>query len=109
MVRVKICGITSATDSEQATLLGADAIGLNFYARSPRCIDVTRAASILRELPPFVDAVGLFVNLPLRQVFGEAQRHRQDVLRHRARVGTGIAGHRQPLRQRRKIHRVDTG
>lgn len=68
-LRIKICGITNAADGRQAALLGADAIGLNFYAPSPRCIDVATAASILRELPPFVDAVGLFVNLPLWQVF----------------------------------------
>ena len=67
-LRIKICGITSAADSRQACSLGADAIGLNFYPRSPRCIDAATAAAILRELPPFVDAVGLFVNLPLPQV-----------------------------------------
>src|SRR5260370_23866115 len=44
-------------------------MGLNFYPQSPRYVEVTRAGSILRELPPFVDAVGLFVNLPWRQVF----------------------------------------
>ena len=67
-LRIKICGITNVTDSRQACLLGADAIGLNFYARSPRYIDAATAAMILRELPPFVDAVGLFVNLALLQV-----------------------------------------
>jgi phosphoribosylanthranilate isomerase len=67
-LRIKICGITNATDSEQAIVLGADAIGLNFYTRSPRCIDAATAAAILRELPPFVEAVALFVNLPLREI-----------------------------------------
>jgi phosphoribosylanthranilate isomerase len=67
-LRIKICGITNEADGRQAASLGADAIGLNFYAPSPRCIDVATAASILRELPPFVHAVGLFVNLPLGQV-----------------------------------------
>jgi phosphoribosylanthranilate isomerase len=67
-LRIKICGITNTTDSEKATLLGADAIGLNFYPQSPRCIDGATAAAILRELPPFVDAVALFVNLPLQQI-----------------------------------------
>jgi phosphoribosylanthranilate isomerase len=67
-LRIKICGITNEADGRQAASLGADAIGLNFYAASPRCIDITTAASILRELPPFVEAVGLFVNLSLGQV-----------------------------------------
>jgi phosphoribosylanthranilate isomerase len=49
-------------------LLGADAIGLNFYAPSPRCVDLTTAAAILDRLPPLVEAVGLFVNQPLPRV-----------------------------------------
>jgi phosphoribosylanthranilate isomerase len=68
-LRIKICGITNAADGLQAAALGADAIGLNFYPQSPRHIDVATARSILRELPPFVDPVGLFVNLPLPQIF----------------------------------------
>jgi phosphoribosylanthranilate isomerase len=68
-LRIKICGVTSPADGRQAALLGADAVGLNFYPPSPRCIDTATAGAILRELPPFVEAVGLFVNRPLRQVF----------------------------------------
>jgi phosphoribosylanthranilate isomerase len=67
-LRIKICGITNEADASQAALLGADAVGLNFYARSPRCIPQSTAVSILRELPPFVEAVGLFVNLPQPEV-----------------------------------------
>jgi phosphoribosylanthranilate isomerase len=73
-LRIKICGITDAADGRQATLLGADAIGLNFYPPSPRYVTVATAAMILRELPPFVDAVGLFVNQPLPQVFETLHR-----------------------------------
>jgi phosphoribosylanthranilate isomerase len=69
-LRIKICGITNETDAGQAARLGADAIGLNFYPRSPRCISPATAAAIVRKLPPFVDAVGLFVNLPQRQILG---------------------------------------
>src|SRR5262249_14148370 len=65
-LRIKICGITQEADAHEASLLGADAIGLNFYAGSPRCIDASRAASVLREVRLLVVAVGLFVNLPLR-------------------------------------------
>jgi phosphoribosylanthranilate isomerase len=64
-VRVKICGITNVTDAEQAASLGADAVGLNFYAKSPRCIDAAMTRLILNVLPPFVEPVGLFVNEPL--------------------------------------------
>jgi phosphoribosylanthranilate isomerase len=68
-LRVKICGITNEADGRAAALLGTDAVGLNFYPASPRYVDPTTVVPILRELPPFVDAVGLFVNQPLRQVF----------------------------------------
>ena len=64
MTRVKICGITGFEDARDAVLLGADAIGLNFYPKSPRCIDAARAAGIIEKLPPFVTVVGIFVNHP---------------------------------------------
>lgn len=61
-VRIKICGVTNEEDAELAVRLGADALGLNFYPKSPRCLTTEQARSILRVLPPFVCPVGLFVN-----------------------------------------------
>ncbi len=61
-VRVKICGVTNVEDALQAAALGADAVGLNFHPGSPRCIDLATAAAIVRELPLFTRAVGVFVN-----------------------------------------------
>lgn len=61
-VRVKICGITRLEDGLAAARSGADAIGFVFDPSSPRFIDVDRAASIARALPPFVTRVGLFVD-----------------------------------------------
>lgn len=60
--RVKICGITRPQDALFATQLGADALGLVFYAPSPRAVSVAQAQTITAVLPPFVTVVGLFVD-----------------------------------------------
>ena len=60
--RVKICGITRVEDALSAVHAGADAIGLVFYAPSPRCVSVAVAQAIVAAMPPFVSVVGLFVN-----------------------------------------------
>lgn len=60
--RVKICGITSVEDALLAVAVGCDAIGLVFYTPSPRCVSPDQAAKIVAALPPFVNAVGLFVD-----------------------------------------------
>lgn len=62
MVRVKICGVTNLQDALLAAELGADAIGLNFFEKSPRCVTPFVAANIVRKLPPFVSPIGIFVN-----------------------------------------------
>lgn len=66
--RVKICGITRRQDAEFAVKSGADAIGLVFYEPSPRAVTMAQAAAITAQLPPFVSAVGLFVNATAEKV-----------------------------------------
>jgi phosphoribosylanthranilate isomerase len=67
-VRTKICGITSPEDGLAAAEAGADAIGLVFYPPSTRAVGVEAAAAICRALPPFVSAVGLFVDPAAEEV-----------------------------------------
>lgn len=62
MTRVKICGITRVDDVLAAARLGAHAIGLVFYERSPRHVSIVQAAQLAKALPPFISAVGLFVD-----------------------------------------------
>jgi len=60
--RIKICGITRVEDARAAVELGADAIGLVFYAPSPRNVGPDQAREIVAAIPPFVTIVGLFVD-----------------------------------------------
>jgi phosphoribosylanthranilate isomerase len=66
--RIKICGLREAEHAKIAAQAGADAIGLVFHRPSPRYIEPRAAAAIAASLPPFVTAVGLFVDLPEAEV-----------------------------------------
>jgi phosphoribosylanthranilate isomerase len=67
-VRVKICGLCRAEDAHAAVRAGADALGFNFWPGSKRYLPPAEAGRIVRELPPFVAAVGVFVNATREEI-----------------------------------------
>ncbi|MGI6637575.1 MAG: phosphoribosylanthranilate isomerase [Desulfobulbus sp.] len=66
--RIKICGITRLADALCAAEAGVDALGFIFHEKSPRNIAPEAAREIIATLPPFVAAIGLFVNADIDQV-----------------------------------------
>ena len=71
---VKICGITRLEDAETAVELGAGALGFVFWPKSPRYLEPGQAGAIVGQLPPFVTAVGVFVDEPPHLVNDVAER-----------------------------------
>lgn len=67
-IRVKICGMTRSADARCAAESGVDGLGFIFYAKSPRSVEPEAARAIIADLPPFVDAVGVFVDETLQRV-----------------------------------------
>lgn len=97
VVRSKICGITRIEDALAAVAAGADAIGLVFYAKSPRAVSVEQAAAILQALPPFVTSVGLFVDMPRAELQALLQRLPLDLLQfHGDESPADCEGHGRP-------------
>lgn len=80
MTAIKICGITRVEDALAAARCGANAIGLVFYAKSPRHVTPLRAAELMRALPPFVMSVGLFVDAAANEVMQTLAQARVDLL-----------------------------
>ncbi len=66
--RVKVCGITSVQDAVAAAELGADLLGLNFYARSPRFVVPAAARAIAQAVRGQTKIVGVFVNSTAEEV-----------------------------------------
>ncbi len=74
MFRVKICGITTADDARAVAAAGADAIGLNFFQKSPRFLPLEAARAVVDAVPAGVVKVGLFVNSTAREIVAAHDR-----------------------------------
>jgi phosphoribosylanthranilate isomerase len=72
--QVKICGITSTHDAQVAARAGADAIGLNFWPQSKRCVGQETAREIVAALPSDVIKVGVFVNTSADEIAATVDR-----------------------------------
>lgn len=84
MTRVKICGITTVADALAAVEYGTNALGFVF-AKSPRKITTERARQIIENIPPFVAAVGVFVDELAERVMEIALLCRLDTLQFHGR------------------------
>ncbi len=80
MTKVKICGITNLEDALLSAKFGADALGFNFYEKSPRCITPENAREIIEQLPPENLKVGVFVNEDLEKIVEIAEIAKLDAL-----------------------------
>jgi phosphoribosylanthranilate isomerase len=80
LFRIKICGITNVADAHAAVQAGADAIGLNFYAGSPRFLEPNGAEAIVEALPDHVVKVGVFVNSTAEKVLRTCERLGLDLI-----------------------------
>ena len=78
--RVKICGITEAEDALACLEMGADALGFNFYSKSPRHLDLETARSLCTKLPPFGLRVGVFVDAEFEEIMEAIRTVRLDTV-----------------------------
>jgi phosphoribosylanthranilate isomerase len=72
--KVKICGVTRVDDAQLAASLGAWAVGMIFYARSPRRCSLEQALAISQALRRRTELVGVFVNESLQRIAGIAEQ-----------------------------------
>lgn len=91
-VRIKVCGITRKEDAASCLELGVDALGFNFYPKSPRYIDLETAITITADLPPFGLRVGVFVEPTFEHVMEVAKTLRLDTIQLHGAEPPEIAG-----------------
>jgi phosphoribosylanthranilate isomerase len=78
--RVKMCGFTRVEDVQNAVKYGVHAIGLVFYAPSPRYVSIEQAQKLVKHIPAHIQIVALFVNESLENMQLICQNMRIDLL-----------------------------
>lgn len=89
MTRVKVCGIRRIEDASLAVELGASALGFIFWPSSPRFVEPEHARAIVSRLPPFVAAVGVFVDQPANYVADVARALKLSLVQLHGREAVG--------------------
>ena len=72
--QVKICGLTRVDEAIQCAELGADAIGLVFFEKSPRKVTIDQAKEISLSLPENISTIGVFVNKPFGYIMERVEK-----------------------------------
>jgi len=107
MTKVKICGITNLVDAMRAVEAGADALGFIFVEGTPRFVTPAAAGSVIRALPPFVTAVGVFWNHPAGHVKAIAESCGLGALQfHGDEPPEDLAGYTLPVIKTLKVARA---
>lgn len=99
--RVKICGLTTKPTLQACVDAGADAVGLVFYAPSPRAVSVAQARALVQGLPPYVQVVGLFVDASADEVAATVAAVGLDVIQLHGDETPEQAAHIGQVSQRR--------
>jgi phosphoribosylanthranilate isomerase len=97
-IRVKICGLTRVDQAVACAELGVDWIGLNFHPTSPRYVEPSQAAEIVRALPQSVSAVGVFVDRPVVEVAELASRTGIGIVQLHGQESPEVIGLLRPFR-----------
>ena len=88
MTRIKICGITNLDDGLEAIAAGVDALGFVFVPNTPRYITPSQAKLVIKQLPPFITNVGLFVDNEIGEI--------EDIVNHCKLDAVQLHGNESP-------------